>query len=282
MWSHLHTNQRLQEETSKFFNWNMSRMDGLSPSHFHGVHLNDIPVAEGLLLLNTVLYDVDCVTAIITGEVVWQSVLKYENIVRLLRYNCHICYVSNINAVFQSFRCPNCKILFNGPSFLEQYLTACSERVKTVYPRNVYRIRETLFDKLDSSGFEYTSEQKLFKILAMFDFESIFFQKETFRDTNTTTWIGKHVQRSVSISSNIVEEPIFLCNSDPHHLVSSFLGTLANLASQSKMKIKNLFLDTKTTVEIKLGSILEKLTQRHSRREQMRRLGMNQDVCETE
>ena len=64
-----------------------------------------------------------------------------------------------------------------------------------------------------------------------------------------------------------MEEPIFLCNSDPHHLVASFIGVLENLASQSKTKMKNLFLDIET-LKIKLGSILEKLTQRHNRREQ--------------
>ena len=129
-------------------------------------------------------------------------------------------------------------------------------------------IRETLFDKLDYFGIKYTSEQKLFKNLAIFDFESIYVQEETFRNTIRTTWIWKHVPISVSISSNLVEGPIFLCNSDHHHLVASFIGLLENLASQSKAKIKNLFLDIETTIKIKLGSILEKLTQRHNRRAQ--------------
>ena len=65
-----------------------------------------------------------------------------------------------------------------------------------------------------------------------------------------------------------MEEPIFLCNSDPHHLVAFFIGVLENLVSQSKAKMKNFFLDIETTIKIKLGSILEKLTQRHNRREQ--------------
>ena len=164
---------------------------------------------------------------------------------------------------------------------MERHLTTCSERVKNVYPRNVYEIRETLFDKLDSSSIKYTSEQKLFKNLAIFDFESICVQEETFRDTNTTTWIGKHVPISVSISSNLVEEPIFLCNSDPHHLVASCIRALENLASQSKAKMKNLFLDIETTKKIKLGSILEKLTQRHNRRGSAR-FDMSQDDCDNE
>ena len=107
-----------------------------------------------------------------------------------------------------------------------------------------------------------------------------FVQEETFRDTNTTTWIGKHVPISVSISSNHVEEPIFLCNSDPHHLVASYNGALENLASQSKAKLENLFLDIKTTIKIKLGNILEKLTQRHNRREHAR-FDMSQDDCDS-
>ena len=65
-----------------------------------------------------------------------------------------------------------------------------------------------------------------------------------------------------------MEEPFCLCNSDPHHLVASFIGALENLASQSKAKMKNLFLDIKTTIKNKLGSILEKLNKRYNRREQ--------------
>ena len=140
--------------------------------------------------------------------------------------------------------------------------------MKNVYPKNVYQIRATLFDKLESFGIKYTSEQELFKNLAIFDFESICVQEQTFRDTVTTTWTGKHVPISVSISSNLLEEPIFLCNSDAYHLVASFIGVLENLASQSKTKMKNLFLDIETTIKIKLGNILEKLIQRQNRREQ--------------
>ena len=111
--------------------------------------------------------------------------------------------------------------------------------VRGTYIKSKY---QTLFDKLDSFGIKYTSEQKLFKNLAIFDFESICVQEETFRDTNTTTWIRKHVPISVSISSNRLGEPIFLCNSDLQQLVASFIGFLGKLASQSKSENKTLVL----------------------------------------
>ena len=234
---HLHGTQRLEEETSKIFNFFIKKMDGLSADQFQGVHMNDVPIVEDLLTLNILLYDIDIVDGNIVGELARRSVQKYENTVRLLGYNNHICYVNNIKAVFQSFRCPNCDTFFNRTFNFERHLTTCSERVKNFYPRNVYQIRETLFDKMDSLGIKYTSEEKLFKNLAIFDFESICVQEETFRDTNTTTWIGRHVPISVSISSNDVEEAIFICNSDPHHLVASFIGALENLASHSRAKM---------------------------------------------
>ena len=149
---------------------------------------------------------------------------------------------------------------------------------ENVSPRNVYQIRETLFDKLNSFGINYRSEQKLSKNSAILDFESICVQEETFRDTITTNWIGKLVLISVSISSNLVEEPVFPCNSDPHYLVASFIGVLEKLASQSKAKMRKMFFDINTTIKIELGSILEKLTQRPNRREQADLIDCNSET----
>ena len=115
--------------------------------------------------------------------------------------------------------------------------------------------------------------------MSIFDFESICVQEESFKDTDTTKWIGKRIPISVSISSNLGKEPIVLCNSDPHHLVTSFIGALKNLALLKIAILKNLFFDIKTTINIKLGSILEKLTQSHSRREQAVLVDCDNETC---
>ena len=162
---HLHGTQRLEEGISKLFNLFIKKMNGLSPNQFQGVHMNEIPVVEDLLTLNILLYEIDIVDGNIIRELARRSVQKYDNSVRLLRYNNHICYLSNINAAFQSFRCPNCDTFFSRAFNLEQNLTTCSELVKKINPKNAYQIPETLSDTLDSFGIEYTSQQKLFKIL---------------------------------------------------------------------------------------------------------------------
>ena len=105
-------------------------------------------------------------------------------------------------------------------------MTTCSERLKNVYRENVNPTQSVLFDKLDSFGIEYTNEQTLLKNLAIFDFESNTVQKESFKDTDTTKRVGKHIPISVSNSSNLVTEPIFFCNSDTRHHITSSTGSV--------------------------------------------------------
>ena len=126
---------------------------------------------------------------------------------------------------------PNCDTFFNRTFNLERYLTACSEPAKMVYPKNLNQIRKNLFDKLDSFGFKYTSEQRFSKNIAKLDSKSICLQEATFRDRNIKTWLGKHVLISVSNSSNLVEEPISFCKYDRHHIVGFFTEALESLVS---------------------------------------------------
>ena len=264
--SHLQGKQRLEEDISKLFNLFIKKMDGLSADELQRGHMNDIPIVEDLLTLSILLYDIDIVHGNIIGELARRSLQKNDNTVRVLRYNNHICYVNNITVVFHSFRSPNCDSLFNRTFNLERHLTTCSERVKNMFAKNVYQSRATLFDKLDSFGIEYTNEQTFFKNLAKFDSESICVHEESFKDTDKTKWNGKRFPISVSISSNLVKEPFFLCNSDPQQFVTSFIGDLENSALHSKTIMNSLFSDFQTTIKIKLGSILEKVTQPHNPR----------------
>ena len=122
---------------------------------------------------------------------------------------------------------------------------------------------------MNSFNIPYREDQKLFKNVTVFDFECICVKEETYTETETTKWVGKHVPTSVSVSSNLILEPIFLCNSDSRHLVSSFISALEGLATQSKAQMKLMFIEVETTIKIKLSSILEQLNQRHSRRERV-------------
>ena len=266
---HLFDNDRLAEETSKFFIFFLNNCGEADPSKFQGVHMTDIPKVEEMLQLNIFLYDIDFVDGELIGELARRSIQKCEKSVKLLRINNDICYVNDMISFFKSFRCSSCDTIFSKTGNLERHLITCSERVKHIYPKNVNQLRGTLSEKLASFNIQYREDQKLFKNLTVFDFESVCFEEETYKETENTKWIGKHVPISVSISSNLITEAIFLCSSGPRHLVSSFVSALEGLATQSNAQTKLRFIEGETAIKIKLSSILEQLNQRHSQRERV-------------
>ena len=152
---HLHGNEKLEEETSKIFNFFLNNCVEGDPSKFLGVQMTHIPKVEDLLQLNIFFYDIDFVNGELSGELCRRSIQKFEKSVKLLRYNNYIWYVNNINALFKAFRCTTCDTLFSKTGNLERPLVTCSDRVKHFYPKNVYELRETLFEKLGVFNIPY-------------------------------------------------------------------------------------------------------------------------------
>ena len=239
-------------------------------SKFQGVHLKDIPKVEHLLQLNIFLFDIDFVDGELIDEPCRKSIQKYEKSVMFLRYNNHICYVKNINSLLTGFRCTTGDKFFSKTGNLEwNDIWLLVVIVLNIFTQGiVYELREMLFEQLDAFNNPYRSEQKLFKNLAIFDFESICVKEaNSYKQTETTTWIGKHVPTSVSISSNLIPELIFLCNANLHHLISCFITAIEGLGTQGKAQMKLNFIKVETAIEIKLCAVLEQLNQRRNRTE---------------
>ena len=74
-----------------------------------------------------------------------------------------------------------------------------------IYPKNVYELRESLFEKLEGFNLPVSEDNQLVNNIAIFELESICVPTEELREIQTTTWIGKHVPISVSISSNLID-----------------------------------------------------------------------------
>ena len=133
---------------------------------------------------------------------------------------------------------------------------------ETYYPKNVYELRETLFEKLEGFNLPVSEDNKLFNNLAIFDFESICVPTEELKETQTTTWIGKHVPISVSLSSNLIDEPIFLYNTDQQNLIIDFVSKLELLAEKSKLEMRTKFQDTEVAVNERMKKIFDQLNER--------------------
>ena len=118
---HLFDNERLEEEKSKIFNLFLNNCGEGDPSKFQGAHMTDFPKVEEMLQINIFLYDIDSVDGGLIGELARKSIQKFEKSVKLSRYNNHICYVSDMNSLFKSFRCSTCDTIFSKTRNLENW-----------------------------------------------------------------------------------------------------------------------------------------------------------------
>ena len=110
--------------------------------------MDNLPVVEDVVEINIFIYDINIEDGDFVGELARRSIGKYENTVKLLRYNNHIIYVNNIDNFFKCFRCPTCHTVLNKADQFNKHLLRCKDRIKNIHPKNVYTLRETLFEKL--------------------------------------------------------------------------------------------------------------------------------------
>ena len=170
-----------------------------------------------------------------------------------------ICYVNDINKFFKKFRCPNCDVFINHSGHFNRQLKTCKERVKNIYPRGAYSLRETLFEKLHNFSIAYPEDCTLFKNFVVFDFEAICVQSVEINNTATTSWTGTHVPVSASISSNLLNEPVFLCEKDPNHLIISFVAQLQTEAAKNKADMRSKFLAVEAEIKTRWSDISSRL-----------------------
>ena len=85
--------------------------------------MEDNSVVENIVRADIYFNDIDIVDGSMIGELARRSVGKHSNTVRLLRYNKHICHVSDINTLFKAYRCPSCDEFIKEAYDLKQHLT---------------------------------------------------------------------------------------------------------------------------------------------------------------
>ena len=111
--------------------------------------------------------------------------------------------------------------------------------MRNKYPSSAYHLKETVVGKLSKFEIIVSENISLFDVLAVFDFESICVAEINSTDISSaeitpTTWVGRHESISVSISSNLIDKPIVICEPEPRKLVEHFVDTLPELAAKSE------------------------------------------------
>ena len=177
---HLHGKEKLEEETSKWLAACLPNMEPVDAAKVHLVCITTNPTVEDLTKTNIFLYNFSFVDGASVGELARRGIEMYCNTERLLHSNGLIllCFVSKTITLFKTYRRPSCDQFINKAVNLEKQSTICKKRVNHNLPKNVDQQRETFFDKLDACDISYMDDQKNFKNMADFDFQSICFENE--------------------------------------------------------------------------------------------------------
>ena len=234
---------------------------------FPGVSLEEIPLVEKIPSANLNLYSL-CYNeeGLLIGELSRRSAGLFKKGISLVQYNNHVCWVSNINTVLKNFRCQNCDKYFTKRSLLNRHLQTCDDKIKHTYPNGPYNLRESIFDKLEDVNIHVEEGRRLFQNLAVFDFEALAVPLKTnTSNQENTTWIARHVPISVAISSNLCEQPIFICCNDPKELISQFVDELRRLSEKSGTQYRNLFEKEFDEITKRINALNEKLPRRNKR-----------------
>ena len=131
------------------------------------------------MLRNIFIYDFD----IQEGKFLRRSNRKFVETVKLLRFKYYTIHTNHIDNFIKCFRCPSCDTFFKRSEFLNKHILSCKDRMRHIYPKNVYELQKTLFEKLERFNFPVFEDNKLFKNLAIFDFESISVPTEGLKET---------------------------------------------------------------------------------------------------
>ena len=122
------------------------------------VSVEGLPVVEEIVQRNIFIYDFDIQEAEYVGKLARRSIGKFDKTVKLLRFNNIIIHTNYIDSVFKCFRCPSCDTFFHKSDHFNQHLLRCKDRLRHIYPKNVYGLCETLFEKLE--GFSLPVSEK--------------------------------------------------------------------------------------------------------------------------
>ena len=134
----------LDSHNARYFTEFVSE-SGQDPTNFRGISVEDLPVVEEIVQRNIFKYDFDIQEGEYVGELARQSIGRFNKTVKLLRFNNHIIHINNLDSFFKCFRCPSFNNFFKRSEFLNKYPLRCKNRVRHIYPNNLYELRETLF-----------------------------------------------------------------------------------------------------------------------------------------
>ena len=127
------------------------------------VSVEDLPDVDEIVQRNIFLCDFDIKEGEYGVELARRIVRKFVKIFKFLRFNNHIIHTNDNDSFFKCFRCSCCDTFIKRSEFPNKHLLRYKDRVKNIYPKILYKLRETLFEKLEGFKSPVSEDNKFFK-----------------------------------------------------------------------------------------------------------------------
>ena len=125
MCMHKTVKEWVAEDTKKLFNSYLTANPPLSAQNFRGVGLEDLHIVERLTEVNILVSDIEVSDGGIIGELAGRSLRRFNSTATLFKNNNLICYVTDVNKVFISFRCSTTNSFFTKGFNLQRHMPKC-------------------------------------------------------------------------------------------------------------------------------------------------------------
>ncbi|XP_078681083.1 uncharacterized protein LOC144916013 [Branchiostoma floridae x Branchiostoma belcheri] len=242
---HRNNDRTMLETTTKALFREYLAWAGKTVKQFKGVslkHLNDL---EALFKVDIYVYsieannnqDADDDDDDFYAELVRRPLSTHNNIMYLNLCGEHFSFIKDFKAYAKSFACPQCGKRWNHRGHCEAHIRSCDGKVAKEYPGGAYRLRQTIFQKLEDEGIVVPEEDRFYPYRACFDIECLL---KPLPSTNNTTpklqWETVHELLSVSVASNVpgYTEPVcFVSEGEPAEVAEKLLDHLKQISQES-------------------------------------------------
>ncbi len=201
--------------------------ENMTRKEFTGVNLHEIHKLEEMFDVGIHIFESD---AEMNLSSIHKPMKKRTNVMYLMSWEHHLCYISNFQQLKQNYKCRSCSKLFKRYWLLKRHETSCTTTQALVFPGKYYKPASTIFERLETVGVNVAKADRFFKHFAVFDFESIL-EKIVVTELSPTNFTAEHHPISVCVTSNCVyvEGIDFVCNYDTDKLIKGFIDSLENI-----------------------------------------------------
>ncbi len=234
--------RNFNHHTLWFFNkWLTSQ--NIEKKDFHGVNLHELHKIEDLFDVSIHVFESDTEMNLTS---IHKPMKKRANVMHLLSWDHHLCYISDFARLKQNYKCRTCGKMFKRYWELRRHESSCTTTQALVFPGKYYKPTTTIFDRLENFGIVVDSVDRFFKHFAVFDFESIL-EKIVVNELSPTNFTAEHHPISVCVTSNCIQIKgiDFVCDYDTDKLLKGFVDSLENIqtcvSKMYKMKFKKVF-----------------------------------------